>query len=95
MGAVMHVFLLLQLLILLVVANGAAVGAKKLLGATFARPLDGGASLSMADRYGPHENHQRHPGVRVGDVHLCGAYRTWMGGWSSGRDLCDGRRPLF
>ena len=35
--------LLLQLLILLVVANGTAVGAKKLLGAAFARPLDGGA----------------------------------------------------
>ena len=35
--------LLLQLLILLVVANGTAVGAKKLLGATFARPLDGGS----------------------------------------------------
>jgi CDP-2,3-bis-(O-geranylgeranyl)-sn-glycerol synthase len=39
----MQVFLLLQLLILLVVANGAAVAAKKLLGPTFARPLDGGA----------------------------------------------------
>ena len=35
--------LLLPLMILLVVANGTAVGAKKLLGATFARPLDGGA----------------------------------------------------
>ena len=35
--------LLLQLLILLMVANGAAVATKKLLGATFARPLDGGA----------------------------------------------------
>jgi len=35
--------LLLQLLVLLVVANGTAVIAKKLLGATFARPLDGGA----------------------------------------------------
>jgi CDP-diglyceride synthetase len=42
-GAVMHVSLLLQLLILLVVANGTAVGAKKLLGAAFAHPLDGGA----------------------------------------------------
>ena len=39
----MHVSLLLQFLILLVVANGAAVAAKKLLGAAFARPLDGGA----------------------------------------------------
>jgi len=35
--------LLLQLLILLVVANGTAVVAKKLLGGAFARPLDGGA----------------------------------------------------
>ena len=35
--------LLLQLLILLVVANGMAVVAKKLLGVAFARPLDGGA----------------------------------------------------
>ena len=39
----MHTALLLQLLILLVVANGAAVAAKKLFGGTFARPLDGGA----------------------------------------------------
>jgi CDP-2,3-bis-(O-geranylgeranyl)-sn-glycerol synthase len=43
MGAFMQVFLLVQLLILLVVANGAAVAAKKLFGATFARPLDGDA----------------------------------------------------
>jgi CDP-2,3-bis-(O-geranylgeranyl)-sn-glycerol synthase len=35
--------LLLQLLILLVVANGTAVAAKKLLGQVLARPLDGGA----------------------------------------------------
>ena len=34
---------LLQLLILPVVANGTPVLAKKLLGAAFARPLDGGA----------------------------------------------------
>ena len=39
----MQVSLLLQLLILLVVANGAPVFAKMLLGAAFARPLDGGA----------------------------------------------------
>ena len=39
----MQGFLLLQLLVLLVVANGAAVGAKKFLGTVSARPLDGGA----------------------------------------------------
>jgi hypothetical protein len=39
----MHGLLLLQLLILLVVANGTAVAAKKLLGVVFTRPLDGGA----------------------------------------------------
>jgi CDP-diglyceride synthetase len=39
----MQVVLLLQLLILLVVANGTAVAAKKLLRGTLARPLDGGA----------------------------------------------------
>ena len=39
----MQVFLLVQVLILLVVANGAAVAAKKLLRGTLARPLDGGA----------------------------------------------------
>ncbi|MET0252430.1 MAG: CDP-archaeol synthase [Terrimicrobiaceae bacterium] len=39
----MQFVLLLQLLILLVVANGAAVAAKKLLRGTLARPLDGGA----------------------------------------------------
>ena len=38
--------LLLQLLILLVVANGAAVVVKKLLGAAFARPIDGDAVFS-------------------------------------------------
>ena len=43
MGAGMHGSLLLQLLILLVVANGIAVVAKKLLGLALARPLDGGA----------------------------------------------------
>jgi CDP-archaeol synthase len=37
----MHGSLLLQLLILLVVANGSAVVAKKLLGVAFGRPLDG------------------------------------------------------
>ena len=42
-GRVMHGSSLLQLLILLVVANGTAVAAKKLLGVAFARPLDGGA----------------------------------------------------
>src|SRR5262245_18965643 len=41
--ALMQVSLWLQLLVLLVVANGAAVIAKKLLGVAFARPLDGGA----------------------------------------------------
>jgi CDP-diglyceride synthetase len=40
---VMQASLLLQLLILLAVANGSAVVAKKLLGVAFARPLDGGA----------------------------------------------------
>jgi CDP-archaeol synthase len=40
---VVHTALLLQLLILLVVANGAAVAAKKLFRGTFDRPLDGGA----------------------------------------------------
>jgi CDP-2,3-bis-(O-geranylgeranyl)-sn-glycerol synthase len=39
----MQGFLLLQLLVLLVVANGTAVVAKKLFGVAFARPLDGDA----------------------------------------------------
>jgi len=43
LGRIMHGSLLLQLLILLVVANGTAVAAKKLFGVAFARPLDGGA----------------------------------------------------
>src|SRR5262245_43539977 len=43
MGAFMQGSLLLRLLVLLVVANGTAVIAKKLFGAAFARPLDGGA----------------------------------------------------
>jgi hypothetical protein len=42
MDAVMQGWLLLQLLILLVVANGSAVVAKKLFGLALAHPLDGG-----------------------------------------------------
>ena len=41
----MHGWLVLQLLILLIVANGTAVLAKKALGGTFGRPLDGGATF--------------------------------------------------
>ena len=41
----MHGWLVLQLLILLIVANGTAVLAKKVLGGTFGRPLDGGATF--------------------------------------------------
>jgi CDP-2,3-bis-(O-geranylgeranyl)-sn-glycerol synthase len=43
METLMQGWLLLQLLILLVVANGSAVVAKKLLGVALAHPLDGGA----------------------------------------------------
>ena len=39
----MHSILILQLLILLAVANGAPVAAKLLMGDAYARPLDGGA----------------------------------------------------
>ena len=38
----MHLILILELLVLLAVANGTPVFAKKLLGDTFAQPLDGG-----------------------------------------------------
>ena len=41
----MHPFLLLELLVLVAVANAAPVLAKKVLGGTFAWPLDGGAML--------------------------------------------------
>jgi hypothetical protein len=42
----MHSALIVQLLVLLAVANGTPVAAKKLLGDTFARPLDGGARFA-------------------------------------------------
>jgi CDP-2,3-bis-(O-geranylgeranyl)-sn-glycerol synthase len=41
----MHSLVILQLLLLLMVANGTPVIAKKLLGARFAYPLDGGAGF--------------------------------------------------
>ena len=41
----MQAVLILQLLILLAVANGTAVIAKRVLGDAFARPLDGGATF--------------------------------------------------
>ena len=54
LGRVMHGSLLLQLLILLVVANGTAVAAKKLLGVAFARPLDSGVRfLDGQPLFGP------------------------------------------
>jgi hypothetical protein len=46
-GAPLYGSLLLQLLILLVVANGSAVVAKKLLGVVFGRPLDGGTHVGL------------------------------------------------
>jgi len=50
----MQASLLLQLLILLVVANGAAVVAKKLLGDAYGRPIDGGALfLDQRPIFGP------------------------------------------
>jgi CDP-archaeol synthase len=50
----MQASLLLQLLMLLVVANGAAVVAKKLLGDAYGRPIDGGALfLDRQPLFGP------------------------------------------
>jgi hypothetical protein len=43
MGRIMHGSLLLQLLILLVVTNGTAVVARKILGVAFGRTPAGGA----------------------------------------------------
>jgi hypothetical protein len=77
-----HAILLLRLLILLVVANGSAVSAKKLLGVAFGRPLDGGALF--VDRqpiFGPSKT-IRGVVVSVSATSICAAL---MGlGWEVG-----------
>ena len=65
--------LLLQLLVLLVVANGTAVIAKKLLGAAFARPLDGGALFVDGQPiFGPSKTIRGIVCIPIGDMHLRG-----------------------
>jgi len=64
-GAPLYGSLLLQLLILLVVANGSAVVAKKLLGVVFGRPLDGGTHV------GPVEQSTRACGLAVRGSPAC------------------------
>ena len=87
--------LLLQLLILLVVANGMAVVAKKLLGVAFARPLDGGALfVDGLPISGPAKTIR---GV-VASLLATSVCAALMGlGWEVGtdRDLCNGRRSLL
>src|SRR6478736_778739 len=88
--------LLLQLLILLVVANGTAVVAKKLLGATLARPLDGGALFGDGQPiFGPSKT-IRGIVVSLLATSICAAA---MGlGWEVGTlvaNLCHGRRSLL
>ena len=89
----MQGFVLLQLLILLVVANGTAVVAKKLLGRAFARPLDGGALFVDGQPiFGPAKTIR---GV-VASLLATSICAALMGlGWQVGtsdRDLCHGRR---
>ena len=88
--------LLLQLLVLLVVANGTAVIAKKLLGATLARPLDGGALFGDGQPiFGPSKT-IRGIVVSLLATSICAAADgTWMGGRYSGRNLCHGRRSFL
>ena len=77
----MHGSLVLQLLILLVVANGTAVVAKKAPRDAFGRPLDGGATLCRwATHIRTFEDNPRRRGIRVGDFHLRGADGSRMAG---------------
>jgi hypothetical protein len=94
-GRVMHGSLLLQLLILLVVANGAAVAAKKLLGAVFTRPLDGGALFVDGQPvFGPSKT-IRGIVLSVLVTSICAATIGLGGGRNSDRDLRHGRRSLL
>ena len=92
----MQGWLLLQLLTLLVVANGSAVVAKKLLGVALAHPLDGGALFVDGQPiFRADENHPWRRGVRVGDIHLRGTNGSWMECWHSDRDVCYGWRSFL
>jgi hypothetical protein len=81
-GIVMQGFLLLELLILLVVANGAAVVAKRLLGDAFRRPLDGGALfIDQQPIFGPSKTIR---GI-VASVFATSIFAELMGlGWELG-----------
>ena len=92
----MHGSLLLQLLILLVVANGTAVVAKKLLGPAFGRPLDGGAVFVDGEPiFGPSKT-IRGVVVSVLATSICAVLiGSWVEDRNSSRDLCHGRRSFF
>ena len=92
----MHGWLVLQLLILLVVANGTAVVAKKILGVAFGRPLDGGALFVDGEPiFGPSKTIRGVVASLLG-TSICAAL---MGlGWQVGTliaDLCHCRRPFL
>ena len=92
----MQGWLLLKLLTLLVVANGSAVVAKKLLGVASAHPLDGGVLfVDGQPLFGPTKT-IRGVVVSVLATSICAAL---MGlGWNVGtidRDVCHGWRSFL
>ena len=91
----MHGSLLVQLLILLVVANGTAVVAKKILGDCAWPPPRWRRSLCRwRTPLRALENHPRRRSVFVGDIHLRGADESRMADRKPDRDLRHCRRSF-
>ena len=92
----MQVSLLIQVLALLVIANGTPVLAKKVFGSTWGWPLDAG--VAFIDGQADFRTDQNHPRDRnLGNSHVImrDSYRSRMESWSSNRDFGHARRPAF
>jgi hypothetical protein len=87
----MHASLIVQLLILLAVANGTPVAAKLILSDTFARPLDGGARFADGrPLFGPSKTIR---GIVLAVPATLGAAALLgLAGWGLGRHGGHGRR---
>src|ERR1700738_3875201 len=92
----MHPVVVLQLLILLMLANGTPVIAKKMFGGHYSYPLDG--NLTFADGrpvFGPLENDTRRRACHAGHDGGVVPHRPWLENRPFGRQLRHGRRPPF
>ena len=89
----MHEILILQLLILLAVANGTPVIAKLILGDKFAAPVDGGALFADGRPwFGPSKTIRGLVLAVLATTGAAAVARPRLEGWGPGWDGRDGKR---